>query len=63
MISGPKPFRFFNMWTEHELFLETMSQPWDTRVEGSDMFKLWVKLLMVIKKKSGVQWLDLGDFK
>ncbi|GFZ07066.1 hypothetical protein Acr_19g0000030 [Actinidia rufa] len=41
---GPRPFKFFNMWTKHEDFLNVVDSSWSMQVEGTAMFKLCRKL-------------------
>lgn len=42
--SRPKPFRFFNCWSEHAEFLPIVQRVWQQRVEGSTMFQISQKL-------------------
>ena len=44
---GPKPFKFFSMWTSHPDFMSIVQRAWDTHVEGSSMFRLCQKLKAV----------------
>ena len=41
---GPTPFKFFNMWANHDSFLELVSAAWRTRTEGTTMYKLCKRL-------------------
>ncbi|GFY96156.1 hypothetical protein Acr_11g0004620 [Actinidia rufa] len=41
---GPRPFKFFNMWTKYEDFLNVVDSSWSMQVEGTAMFKLCRKL-------------------
>ncbi|PSS19303.1 Endonuclease, partial [Actinidia chinensis var. chinensis] len=41
---GACPFKFFNMWTRHENFLELVNNSWGENIRGSAMFKLCKKL-------------------
>lgn len=43
----PKPFRFFDMWAEHEDFLEVVRVAWDIHVTGDPIFTLVQKLKSV----------------
>jgi hypothetical protein len=36
---GPKPFKFFNFWAEHEIFLLWVAQGWSLEVQGVPMFR------------------------
>ncbi|VFQ94248.1 unnamed protein product [Cuscuta campestris] len=44
---GPKPFKFFNMWMQHELFDSVVRQTWDTRITGTRQFRLCRKLKLL----------------
>jgi len=44
---GPKPFKFFNFWADHSLFLDWVGEGWNTHVEGFSMYKLYTKLKAV----------------
>ncbi|VFQ89794.1 unnamed protein product [Cuscuta campestris] len=44
---GPKPFKFFNMWMQHELFDSVVRQIWDTRITGTRQFRLCRKLKLL----------------
>jgi hypothetical protein len=46
---GPKPFKFFNFWTEHKSFLDWVREGWNCKAEGYAMFKLYAKLKSVKK--------------
>jgi hypothetical protein len=46
---GPKPFKFFNFWADHKLFLQWVEDGWKHSVEGYSMFKLYSKLKAVKK--------------
>ena len=39
-----RPFKFFNMWSQHQDFQEIVRNTWDTQRDGSAMFKLCKKL-------------------
>ena len=47
---GPKPFKFFNVWTEHNDFLTWIEDAWSADVTGSHMFRLYSKLKAVKAK-------------
>jgi hypothetical protein len=47
---GPKPFKFFNHWTEHKDFFPWIEEAWSTEVAGSPMFMLYSKLKAVKTK-------------
>ena len=47
---GPKPFKFFNHWTEHKDFFPWIEEAWSTKVAGSPMFMLYSKLKAVKTK-------------
>ena len=44
VITPPKPFKFFNCWSKHAEFLETVKNSWQASVEGSPMVILHKKL-------------------
>jgi hypothetical protein len=46
---GPKPFKFFNFWADHSLFLDWVGEGWNTHVEGFSIYKLYTKLKVVKK--------------
>ena len=41
---GASSFKFFNMWVQHESFLDLVSNSWSMRVEGTTMYRLCKKL-------------------
>lgn len=43
----PKPFKFFDMWTHHEEFLEVVKKAWDILVCGDPLFRVVQKLKSV----------------
>ncbi|GFY93106.1 hypothetical protein Acr_08g0015020 [Actinidia rufa] len=43
-IRGASSFKFFNMWAQHESFLDIVTNVWSMRVEGTAMFRLCKKL-------------------
>ncbi|MQL91120.1 hypothetical protein Taro_023718 [Colocasia esculenta] len=46
---GPKPFRFFNMWTQHTDFISVVQAAWSLDVQGTPLFVLYQKLRTVKK--------------
>jgi hypothetical protein len=44
---GPKPFRFYSLWTEHKGFLDWIKEGWNIQVDGVKMYKLYEKLRYV----------------
>ncbi|KAL0332772.1 UNVERIFIED_CONTAM: hypothetical protein Scaly_2178700 [Sesamum calycinum] len=42
--SKPKPFRFFNMWADHQDFMATVENGWNLNVDGTAQFCLCRKL-------------------
>ncbi|XP_044461836.1 uncharacterized protein LOC123193110 [Mangifera indica] len=38
------PFKFFNMWTHHENFLDIVAEVWNQEAQGSPVFKVISKL-------------------
>ncbi|KAL0339899.1 UNVERIFIED_CONTAM: hypothetical protein Sradi_4506700 [Sesamum radiatum] len=40
----PKPFRFFNMWADHQDFMATVENGWNLNVDGTTQFCLCRKL-------------------
>jgi hypothetical protein len=44
---GNRNFKFFNMWTAHPQFLETISQNWSTDAYGTHMYILCKKLKLL----------------
>lgn len=42
--SGPRSFKFFNMWTAHPDFLPLVKEKWDIHVRGTSQFALCKKL-------------------
>jgi hypothetical protein len=47
---GPKPFKFFNHWTDHKDFLSWVEEAWATEIVGSPMYTL-ARKLKVVKAK------------
>lgn len=43
LVTGKKPFKFYNFWTSHEEFAPLVEQVWSTPVEGTPMFRLCTK--------------------
>ncbi|XP_056162531.1 uncharacterized protein LOC130136281 [Syzygium oleosum] len=39
-----KPFKFFNFWASHPLFLDLVTQVWHSHIVGSPMFQVCCKL-------------------
>ena len=48
--SRPKPFKFFNVWTTHALFLQIVGNCWQANFEGSYFFSL-VQKQKLLKKE------------
>ncbi|GFZ18258.1 hypothetical protein Acr_26g0015270 [Actinidia rufa] len=44
---GATPFKFFNMWSKHDSFLEVVSSSWRISMVGTKMYKLCKKLKAV----------------
>ena len=44
---GATPFKFFNMWANHDKFLETVSNAWSRNLRGTAMYKFCRKLKAV----------------
>ncbi|XP_070020489.1 uncharacterized protein [Nicotiana sylvestris] len=38
------PFKFFNVWAEHESFLSSVQQIWQQRIHSKNMQNIWLKL-------------------
>lgn len=53
-MSGYNPFRFFNICTEHDEFLEVVQEAWNMPVYGVPMYKV-CKKLKALKAKLKVQ--------
>jgi hypothetical protein len=61
---GPKPFKYFNFWSEHENFLQWIEDGWRVEVEGFSMYQLYTKLKSikdVLKTKNRVIYGGLGQ--
>ncbi|XP_062093651.1 uncharacterized protein LOC133799668 [Humulus lupulus] len=56
---GIKPFRFFNMWTDHGSFKDTVMQSWSKPSKGVGLDRIVRKLSTL--KKSKVDWFRYGD--
>ncbi|XP_062155298.1 uncharacterized protein LOC133863345 [Alnus glutinosa] len=41
---GPKPFKYFNFWSDHKNFLQWVEEGWRTEVDGFSMFRFYSKL-------------------
>ncbi|XP_020271529.1 uncharacterized protein LOC109846694 [Asparagus officinalis] len=46
-IQGKKPFKFFKMWTKHDRFLPTVSNIWESKIQGFIMFLVYTKLKLL----------------
>ncbi|XP_020259065.1 uncharacterized protein LOC109835503 [Asparagus officinalis] len=44
---GKKPFKFFNMWTNHSNYMSTVSSIWQRQVAGYKMFSIVTKLKLL----------------
>jgi hypothetical protein len=44
MSYGPKPFKYFNFWSDHKNFLQWVEDGWRTEVDGFSMFRFYSKL-------------------
>ncbi|KAL2923502.1 Microtubule-associated tumor suppressor candidate 2 [Bienertia sinuspersici] len=44
---GKKPFRFYNYWTQHHDFMDTVQQVWATEIRGCHMFQIMQKLKLL----------------
>ncbi|KAK1279503.1 hypothetical protein QJS04_geneDACA017716 [Acorus gramineus] len=42
--TGPKPFKYFEMWEAHPTFWDTVEEAWSTGVNGSPIFRLVKKI-------------------
>ncbi|GAA0166144.1 hypothetical protein LIER_43748 [Lithospermum erythrorhizon] len=56
---GTRPFKFFNMWTKHQEFLDICATNWVKIVYGSAQFKLCIKLKAL---KKPLQVLNRKEF-
>jgi hypothetical protein len=53
------PFKFFNMWADHDSFLEVVREAWDMDIYGSDQFAVCRKLKLL---KGPLQRLNAKHF-
>ncbi|MQL95135.1 hypothetical protein Taro_027799 [Colocasia esculenta] len=44
---GPKPFKFYNMWAQHDSFRSIVQRAWNTHFQGTPLFVLCKKLRAV----------------
>jgi hypothetical protein len=61
---GPKPFKFFNFWANHNYFLDWIKDAWRFDTEGYSMFRFYAKLKVVkdvLKKKNKEVYGGLGQ--
>ncbi|VFQ86115.1 unnamed protein product [Cuscuta campestris] len=56
---GPKPFKFFNMWLNHDSYDNTLKHVWDMRFNGTRQFRLCRKLKLL---KQPLKQLNKKDF-
>jgi hypothetical protein len=59
---GPKPFKFFNYWLEHDSFMDWLADSWGQGFPGVPMFQLCKKLKAfkaVLKEKTSSFYGDL----
>ena len=47
VVDSKKPFKFFNMLTEHESFLSVVESAWKINIRGSRQYILCKKLSVV----------------
>ncbi|XP_062097539.1 uncharacterized protein LOC133803465 [Humulus lupulus] len=59
--SGLKPFRFFNMWTEHRSFKDTVLQSWNKPIKGRGLVRIVRKLSRLKVVLSKFNKLVVGD--
>ncbi|KAJ8424639.1 LOW QUALITY PROTEIN: hypothetical protein Cgig2_000211 [Carnegiea gigantea] len=52
---GPRPFKYFNMWSIADNFIEIVQKQWDDRVDGTKMFQLTRRLKKVKKSPQANQ--------
>jgi len=58
-IGKKRPFKFFNMWTEHDSFLSVVRSGWDKIIQGCHQFSLCKKLSLL---KGDLKKLNLVHF-
>lgn len=49
---GPKkakPFKFLDMWTTHEIFLDMVNKAWQTKIPGIKIYKVVSKMRLLKK--------------
>ncbi|MQM17125.1 hypothetical protein Taro_050093 [Colocasia esculenta] len=47
VVGGPKPFKFYNMWAQHDSFRSIVQRAWKTHFQGTPLFVLCKKLRAV----------------
>ncbi|KAL2929536.1 Craniofacial development protein 2 [Bienertia sinuspersici] len=52
---GKRPFRFFNYWYNHQDFIPTVQQVWQTEVPGCYMYQIMHKLRVLKYKLKNMQ--------
>ena len=50
IVAKPRPFKFFNMWTMSDRFLEVVHIEWQVPVDGCAMFKVATKMKRLKKE-------------
>lgn len=54
------PFKFFNVWAEHESFLSSVQQIWQQRIHSKNMQNIWLKLKIL---RPVLRKLNVKEFK
>ncbi|XP_020243279.1 uncharacterized protein LOC109821505 [Asparagus officinalis] len=47
IITGKRPFKFFNMWVKHPDFIPTVKAVWEQNIDGFKMYSFHSKLKML----------------
>ncbi|XP_075074296.1 uncharacterized protein LOC142161947 [Nicotiana tabacum] len=58
--TGKVPFRFFNAWTNHQEFIQIMTEVWNTKNSTGTMKSIWYKLKAL---KAPLKALNVKEFK
>lgn len=59
-----QPFKFFNMWGDHPLFLDVVGAVWQEEIFGTPMFQLFSKLKLLkkeLKKLNKVHYSNISN--
>lgn len=58
-----KPFKFHNMWCQHNFVIEVVKEAWSKKVKGCPMFIVFQKVKLVNQTLKELNRSDIGDIE